>query len=112
MAAEATDASANEVDGIRSGSEADRTEGAARATPMARAAAKPTGRKAQRERPQWIAQNVDHSGRENSRPVHWHFGLTRRRVAPMILRVVGAASIFMGRTPHEVRGELSRTRVR
>jgi hypothetical protein len=26
----------------------------------------------------------------------------------MILRVCGAASIFMGRTPHEVRGELCR----
>ena len=30
----------------------------------------------------------------------------------MILRVVGAASIFMGRTPHEVRDELSRTFIR
>ncbi len=30
----------------------------------------------------------------------------------MILRVVGAASIFMGRTPHEVRDELCRTRSR
>ena len=28
----------------------------------------------------------------------------------MILRIVGAASIFMGRTPHEVRDELSRNR--
>ena len=30
----------------------------------------------------------------------------------MILRVVGAASIFMGRTPHEVHDELSRDRTR
>jgi hypothetical protein len=30
----------------------------------------------------------------------------------MILRVVGAASIFMGRTPHEVRDELCRNRTR
>ena len=30
----------------------------------------------------------------------------------MILRVVGAASIFMGRTPHEVPDELSRYRSR
>ena len=30
----------------------------------------------------------------------------------MILRVVGAASIFMGRTPHEVRDELSLARSR
>jgi hypothetical protein len=30
----------------------------------------------------------------------------------MILRVVGAASIFMGRTPHEVTDELSRQRTR
>ena len=28
----------------------------------------------------------------------------------MILRVHGAASIFMGRTPHEVRDELCRVR--
>jgi hypothetical protein len=28
----------------------------------------------------------------------------------MILRIVGAASIFMGRTPHEVRGEVNRHR--
>jgi hypothetical protein len=30
----------------------------------------------------------------------------------MILRVVGAASIYMGRTPHEVRDELSSRRCR
>ena len=30
----------------------------------------------------------------------------------MILRVVGAASIFMGRTPHEVRDELNLVRSR
>ena len=30
----------------------------------------------------------------------------------MILRVRGAASIFMGRTPHEVRDELCRGRAR
>jgi len=30
----------------------------------------------------------------------------------MVLRVTGAASIFMGRTPHEVRDELCRARTR
>jgi len=30
----------------------------------------------------------------------------------MILRVAGAASIFMGRTPHEVRDELCRVATR
>ncbi len=52
--------------------------------------------------------NVDLGGRRNSRPSSWYFAGERRSVPFMILRVVGAASIFMGRTPHEVRGELNR----
>jgi hypothetical protein len=45
--------------------------------------------------------------RENFRPSCWYFSADLGRV-PSVIRLSGAPSIFMGRTPHEVRDELCR----
>ncbi len=42
-----------------------------------------------------------------SRPIDWHFATTLVRVIDVI-RARGAASIHMGRTPHEMHDELCR----
>ena len=46
------------------------------------------------------------------RPSRWYFAPAFVRLVPVILRTHGAASIFMGRTPHEVRDELCRAHLR
>jgi hypothetical protein len=50
-------------------------------------------------------------GEHEIRLTYWHFRAELFSVTVMI-RARGAASIFMGRTPHEVRDELCRAAAR